>query len=130
MVRAGATADPHLLITDDNADFRNCLCEGLQRHGYRTSVASDGLEALAMLQQVPVDVLIADIHMPRLDGIQMLAAVRELPRQPPCILMSAELDEYLVSRATALKAESVLAKPFRLATIAAAVRQILASRGL
>ncbi len=123
---AGKT--PSLLVTDDNMDFRGSLCEGLRRRGYLTVEAADGLEALSILHEIRVDILIADIHMPRLDGIEMLAEIRKLPSYLPCILMSAELDEMLIDRAKRFEPESVLAKPFSLATVSDTIRQILATR--
>ena len=124
-----ATHPPRLLVTDDNGDFRDCLCEGLHRRGFATLQAADGLEALTILADNAVDILIADIHMPRMDGLATLERIRALPRYLPCILMSADLDDYLMDRAKQLRPESVLAKPFSLSVVAAAIRQILASRG-
>ncbi len=123
------SSSTRLLVTDDNIDFRGSLCEGLRRRGYSTVEAADGWEALSILADLRVDMLIADIHMPRLDGLEMLERVRQLPAHLPCILMSAELDELLIDRAKRLSPETVLAKPFSLATVSNAIRQILASRG-
>ncbi len=117
-----------LLITDDNAEFRASLCEGLHRRGFVTYEASDGLEALSLIEATVFDLLIADVHMPRLSGIEVLARVRELPSRLPCILMSAEWDQPLKSTAMKLEPDDVLAKPFRLATIAETIERILATR--
>ena len=128
MVRNTQTNPTHLLVTDDNRDFRESLCEGLRRRGFHTHAAGDGLEALSLLESLPVDMLITDVHMPRLDGLRVLSEVRKLRPPLPCILMSAELDELLIARAAELQAASVLAKPFPLSKIAAAIDEILASR--
>lgn len=128
MVRNTQTHPTHLLVTDDNREFRESLCEGLRRRGFHTHAASDGLEALSLLESLRVDMLITDVHMPRLDGLRVLSEIRKLSQPLPCILMSAELDELLIARAAELQAASVLAKPFTLSKIAAAIDEILASR--
>lgn len=121
-------ATSRILITDDNEDFRLSLCEGLQRRGFTTFQACDGLEALSLLEAVSVDMLIADVHMPRLDGLEMLARLRQEPHYLPCILMSAAWDVPLKASALSLAPELVVEKPFRIAAIVDSINRILASR--
>jgi CheY-like chemotaxis protein len=121
-------ATTRILITDDNKDFRLSLCEGLQRRGFATLEAADGLEALSMIAAVPVDMLIADVHMPNLDGIEMLAKLRRQPHHLPCILMSAAWDVPLKASALSLAPELVVEKPFRIAAIVDSINRILATR--
>jgi CheY-like chemotaxis protein len=117
-----------LLITDDNTEFRDSLCEGLRRRGYDTFAASDGLEALSLIEELTFDLLIADVHMPRLDGIGMLQHIRRKPSDLPCILMSAQWNPLSKQTALNLSAQLVFEKPFSIASLAAGIQQILATK--
>jgi len=66
----------HILVVDDEDLIRDILREGLEQAGYGCSTAADGLEALEILAQRPVDVVITDISMPRLDGIALAERIR------------------------------------------------------
>ena len=66
----------HILVVDDEDLIRDILREGLEQAGYDCSTAADGLEALEILAERPVDVVITDISMPRLDGIQLAERIR------------------------------------------------------
>ncbi len=119
---------PQLLITDDDRDFRNSLAEALSRRGFGLLLASDGCEALEIIRQQPVHLMLVDMHMPRLTGLETLASLRKLKFVTPCILMSGDLDEGIVDQAERLFTVSVLAKPFSLKTITTAIRHILFDR--
>lgn len=114
-----------LLITDDDADFRQTLSEALMRRGFRTLVAADGLEALDMIDQGDIHLALFDVHMPRLDGLGALQSVRNRALTLPCILMTANLDDRILAQARALRAESILPKPFSLTALVASVRRLL-----
>src|SRR5688500_6906858 len=83
---------PSLLITDDDRDFRETLRSVFEPRGFETLLAADGQEALEIMQAHPVHVLLDDMHMPRLTGLETIRRLRELSRPIPAILMSAELD--------------------------------------
>jgi DNA-binding response OmpR family regulator len=119
---------PQLLITDDDRDFRDSLAEALSRRGYGMLLASDGCEALEIIRLQPVHLMLVDMHMPRLSGLETLASLRKLEITTPCILMSAALDEQIVDQAERLSTATVLAKPFSLRTITDAIRRILLDR--
>lgn len=128
MVRVNDTR--RLLVIDDNISFREGLCEGLERRGYLTVAAADGLEALSRIISEPFDLLISDVNMPRLDGLGLIEELQKLlaGHRPPCVLMTAKYDERLVSLAMELRVDKVIAKPFRLGTMIEAVQEILVSR--
>lgn len=119
---------PQLLITDDDRDFRDSLAEALARRGFGLLLASDGCEALDIIQAQPVHLMLVDMHMPRLSGLETLVFLRKLEFATPCILMSAALDENIVDQAERLSTTTVMAKPFSLQTITAAIRHILFER--
>jgi CheY-like chemotaxis protein len=114
-----------LLITDDDADFRETLCAVFQPRGFRTLTAGDGQEALQILRREPIHLLLCDMHMPRLDGLETVRRVKELYRALPCILMSAKLDDHLTEAARRADVYSSLAKPIRLPEMLQLVHQAL-----
>lgn len=118
---------PRLLITDDDRDFRATLAEVLRSRGFETLEAGDGEEALDVLNRCQVHLLLMDMHMPRLSGLETIRRVRQLDleMQLPWILISAALDEAIVAEAQAAAAFSVLPKPLRLPQLTTAVHQAL-----
>ena len=102
---------PMMLITDDDRDFRETLREVFEPQGYRTLLASDGEEALCILRQEQIHVVLLDMHMPRLTGLETAQRVRESRIEVPCILLSAALDEVLVEAARQVPMFASLSKP-------------------
>ena len=102
---------PRILITDDDVQFRETLSSVLEPHGFRTFQAGDGEEALDFLRRQDVHLLLLDMHMPRLTGLETLRRVQQFRAGLPCILLSAEADEQLVSQALSAAAFAVLRKP-------------------
>ena len=105
---------PNLLITDDDSAFRGVVRDALIRRGIRVTEASDGQEALDVLQQTRVHIALLDVHMPRVTGLEVMRQLVETPERPPCVLMSAELDDEICREAERMRAYRVLSKPFRL----------------
>lgn len=118
---------PHLLIADDDRDFRESLSEIFERRGFRTHLASDGMEALdIVLSQVELHLVMLDVHMPKLSGLDALELIRDsVTMQLPCIIMSAQLDDSIRQRAAELETDLVLAKPFTLRDVTGNVTEIL-----
>ena len=90
---------PSLLITDDDRDFRETLKEVFAPRGFRTLLAQDGEEALGILNCETVHLLLLDMHMPKLNGLDTIRRVRILFGRLPWILMSARLDDDLRNEA-------------------------------
>jgi len=116
---------PSLLITDDDAEFRATLREVFQPRGFRTLLAGDGEEALKIVRSQPVHLLLLDVHMPKLGGLETLRAIRRFRAMLPCILMSARLDQMILEQARREHAFSVLAKPVTLEQLTSTVRRAL-----
>lgn len=66
-----------LLIVDDEADIRNMLSRHFRDHGYDVDVAEDGVVALELLEQASYQVVISDIAMPQMTGVQLLETIRQ-----------------------------------------------------
>lgn len=116
---------PSLLITDDDGAFRETLRSVFAPRGFQTLTAADGDEALEIVEKQPVHLLLTDMHMPRLSGIETIRRIRERRLILPCILLSAGVDDGLLEQARGLQAFSVLPKPVRFAELTGVVCQAL-----
>ena len=116
---------PSLLITDDDRDFRETLSEVFDRRGFRTLLASDGEQALDIARRETVHLLLTDMHMPRLTGLETIRRIREFRSPLPCILLSARLDELIAEEARRANVFRFLAKPVSFREITDVVAQAL-----
>ncbi len=103
---------PSILISDDDRELRETLRGLFEPEGFRTYLAQDGEEALEIVQTREVHIVLIDMHMPKLTGLDVVRGVRQINVLLPCILMSAELDEDITRQARDLKAFDVISKPF------------------
>jgi len=124
-VSAEAGGNPtRVLVADDNADMREYLTNLLRTSGYQVSGVTDGQQALeAIRAQVP-DLVISDVMMPRLDGLQLLAALRTDSRTAavPVLLLSARAGPDASIEGLLAGADDYLVKPFAAADLLARVR--------
>ncbi len=116
---------PSLLITDDDPGFRETLAVVFQPRGFRTLLAGDGEEALKIVRREKVDVVLLDMHMPKLTGLETLRLLKQFRALLPCILMSAQLDEFIIEQARREHAYSVLSKLTGLRQLTATVTDAL-----
>ncbi len=116
-----------VLVVDDNVFNRQLLCAHLKSLGYESREASDGQEALDSLEHTPVDVVLLDIKMPRLDGYTVLERLKTHPRLAvlPVIMISAVDQLESVVRCIRLGAEDYLVKPFNRALLRSRLRLAL-----
>jgi two-component system response regulator MprA len=126
-VPAGSLRTIRVLLVDDELAVRSPIARFLSRRGADVREASDGLEALDILATTPVDVIVADLRMPRMDGAALCA---ELARRRPdqlarVILLSGDLSQ--LQGILPVPAERVLAKPVELTEIEAAIRKVAAA---
>ena len=98
---------------------------GVAPRGFHTLLASDGEEALKIVQTTEVHLVLLDMHMPKLTGLETLRLVKQFRALLPCILMSAQWDEALIEQARSAQAFLILHKPVSLTQITGAVRQAL-----
>jgi DNA-binding NtrC family response regulator len=116
---------PSLLITDDDPGFRETLQVIFEPKGFRTLLAGDGEEALKIVHNETVHLVLLDMHMPKLTGLETLRLLKEFRAMLPCILLSAQLDEMIVQQAQRAHAYLVLSKTVTVGQITGAVRQAL-----
>lgn len=79
-----------ILVVEDNADMRELFCTILSDSGYRCLSAADGLEALALMDREYVDLVVADIMMPGMDGYALTKALREANVELPVLMVTAK----------------------------------------
>lgn len=102
---------PSILISDDDLGFRETLRGVFEPAGFRTYLAGDGEEALEIVRSQEIHLLLLDMHMPKLTGLEVLRLVKQFKALLPCIILSADADEALVRQAQQAQAFSVLSKP-------------------
>jgi DNA-binding response OmpR family regulator len=120
-----AHAKQHLLVVDDDQGVQASLAAFLRRAGFEVSTASDGAEALALVDRLHPDLLVLDVLMPRVDGRETLRRLRQVGNWTPVILLTqvGEASE----RAMALEegADDYINKPFDPHELAARIRAVL-----
>jgi len=101
-----------ILIADDDRGTREALAEVLTARGFRTVLAADGGEAVELVQVDLVHLVLFDMHMPRLTGLEAFAVIRQtLDRLLPAVLMTADATNDLIRQAFAAQVYSVIPKP-------------------
>jgi DNA-binding NtrC family response regulator len=100
-----------ILIADDDEQWREALRDIVAPEGFQALLAEDGEQAVDIVQRRPVHLLVCDMYMPRLTGLETLQLVRQINAFLPCILISGDVDERLIRDALLAKAYSVLTKP-------------------
>ncbi|CAM3321852.1 response regulator [Rhodothermus bifroesti] len=103
-----------VLVVDDSSTARKFVTFALRAQGLTVLTACDGLEALEKLAQTPVDLVITDLNMPKLDGIGLVQALRADPEYAhiPILVLSSLEDAELVSQSQQLGVQAYLTKPF------------------
>lgn len=116
---------PAVLITDDDRAWREALGEAFAPPRFRPVFAADGQEAVDIVRREPIHLVLLDMHMPRLTGVEAIRQVKQLRAELPCILISGSLDDRLRRDALEVRAYSVLPKPVRLTEVRRAVQAAL-----
>ena len=118
-----------LLVVDDETNLRLVIQKELRRLGYEVEAASDGEEAWALLEEKDFDVLLSDISMPRLGGIDLLRRLRERRQNPPeTIMLTGHATVDTAIEAMKLGAYDYLTKPYRITELSALVKQAAEKR--
>ena len=79
----------HILVVEDDQALNKLICRVLNKNGYETASATDGEEALALLDQMYIDLIITDLMMPNMDGYDLTKALRDSGYQLPILVVTA-----------------------------------------
>ena len=110
-----------ILVVDDERQITRMLRTALQSSGYEVSVANHGLEALERMREQPPDLIITDLAMPELNGVELTQAVRR-SSETPIIVLSVRDSEAMKVRALDVGADDYVTKPFNMPELLARVR--------
>jgi len=118
------------MVVDDSITVRRVTQRLLERNGMRVITANDGLEALSLLQEHVPDVILLDIEMPRMDGYEVAAHVRNDPRlaDVPIIMVTSRVGEKHRARAIELGVDDYLGKPYQESQLLDSVETLVLAR--
>jgi DNA-binding NtrC family response regulator len=107
------TAAPEtVLVVDDDHAVCDLMALAVELGGRAPLKAGSAAEALALLEERDVALVLTDIHMPRTSGLELLAALSVTRHPPPVLVVTGEADAYTMRTARLLGARKVIAKPF------------------
>lgn len=118
----------HVLVVDDDPGTRGLLCRYLSAEGFVTHEADDGLQALRILTSTKPDIVLLDVALPGMDGLEVLQRVRDLLPVPVIIVTGAREEQDRV-RGLDLGADDYVVKPFSLAEVRARIQAVLRRAG-
>lgn len=113
-----------VLVVEDNFEIATLLEGFLRQHGYKTERALDGQTALNLFRQVKPDLVLLDVMLPKLDGIEVLKFIRK-ESHTPVILLTARSEELDKLLGLELGADDYITKPFRPLEVMARVKAVL-----
>ena len=119
-----------ILVAEDEANLRLVLQKELQRQGHDVRVAPDGEAALRLLEESNVDVLLCDINMPRMDGLELLRRVHQRPNPPEVIMLTGHATVETAIEAMKLGAYDYLSKPYHINELDTLVKRAAEKRRL
>src|SRR5579862_2945281 len=128
-VAPAATTAARILVVDDELHIVDFITVGLEHEGYHLRGAADGSQALTIAREWQPDLVILDVMLPRLDGLQVCRSLRA-GSEAPILLLTAR--DTVPDRVAGLDsgADDYLCKPFSMAELSARVRALLRRRGL
>jgi len=116
-----------ILTTDDSGSMRQMITLTLQNAGYQVQAVNDGVEACRFLENQSVDLLITDLNMPNMDGIELIRRVRAMPRHraAPILMLTTESNQAKKMEGKAAGATGWIVKPFDAERLVAIVQKVL-----
>jgi len=122
------TASPQtVLVVDDDHAVCDLMALAVELGGRAPLKAGSAAEALAVLEQHQVSLVLTDIHMPRASGLELLAALSVTKHPPPVLVVTGEADAYTTRTARLLGARKVISKPFGLDELGREIDEALAA---
>jgi len=123
-----SSAALRILVVDDEPAIRRFLRTSLTAQGYHVREAENGSSALEEMRREPPDVLVLDLGLPDIDGLEIIKQLRETGSAVPIVVLSSRVDEAGKVRALDLGADDYVTKPFGIEELLARVRAALRHR--
>ena len=127
MSEAVKQAPATILVVDDSVLVRQQVSRALNAAQFETVVAIDGVEALEKLEAHHISLIISDVNMPRMGGIELLNELKERRSAVPVIMLTTEGQETLVAQAKRAGAVAWILKPFKPELLVQAVQKLTSS---
>jgi two-component system cell cycle response regulator CpdR len=125
---AGRTPRRRIVVVEDDAPLRDLLEDILRREGYAVFSASNALDAIGHIEEGGTDLIITDLYMPRMDGLELVTRLRKAGRTMPVIAITGALTRHsgaILRAARLLGAHITLEKPFPAGRLLEAVHLLL-----
>ena len=117
-----------IMVVDDEAGIRNLLFEVLSGEGFRVKLAKDGQDSIDKMKNHHFDLLLTDLNMPRMDGIDLLRTMKKKRRKEIIIIMTGESFRRPFNGKDIPHVEEILKKPFHMNKLIETVAAVLYSR--
>jgi two-component system response regulator PilR (NtrC family) len=127
---SGGPSTPRILVADDERSMRELLAIVLRREGYDVVLAENGRQAIAELEHRPIDLLISDIQMPDMNGVEVLRAAKQINQDLAGIMVTAFASAETAIEALRMGAYDYIHKPFNVDELKIVVRNALERRQL
>jgi len=121
----GTAKAPRIAVVEDEAGIRTTLEVALRREGFAVDLHADGLAAWQAFQASLPDVVVLDILLPRLDGLELLRRLRERSRELPILMLTSKGEEFDRVLGLEMGADDYLPKPFSIRELVARLRVLL-----
>lgn len=118
-----------IAIVDDEVKIRRMVKTFLENEGFQTIEADDGLAAIHLAENQEVDLLLLDVMMPQMDGLQALREIRMMQKKMPVIMLTAKSEEIDKLLGLEMGADDYITKPFSMRELAARIRAVLRRSG-
>jgi chemosensory pili system protein ChpA (sensor histidine kinase/response regulator) len=124
------TISQHVLVVDDSLSVRRVICSFLERMGWQTTSARDGIDALEKLSGIRPDVALVDIEMPRMNGYELLSRIKSDPafHNIPVVFLTSRSAAKHRERAAQLNVDGYLVKPYQENQLIAELRRVIQVR--
>ena len=120
----------HILVLEDDPSVQTLMKKQLTAHGFKVTVAADGLDGLMKLETLQPDLMICDVMMPNLDGIEFVRAIKnnQITQKIPVIFLTAKTDPRSMIDGINVGARFYVTKPFAIDDLLSKVQRALSGR--
>lgn len=123
-----SAADIRVLVVDDDPDLLDMIKDLFSSYGFSVFTAMNGVAALKILDDNKIDIVLTDVRMPHMDGIELLKTIRDRDAHHPCVLMISGFTDFTAADLFNLGANGFFQKPFNLAAVRDSLYKALLTR--